>query len=398
MEVAPASVDEFAEALRDCGGRKQTVELGGAFTKRTMGDVIAESDAVLSTRELGRVLAYEPKDLTVSVEAGMCYQDLQQTLRAEGQFLPLDPPLSERATVGGVIATNGSGPRRRQYGTARDLVIGMNMITIEGKTFKSGGMVVKNVTGLDMAKLMIGSFGTLAAIASVNFKVFPQPEEERTFICSATSIEPLMKLRRSVLQGVLQPVAIDLLNPAAVKQVALEGATIEDAAPNSEDYALLLETLGSKPVVERYEREYSKLASEAGIGDMSTLSGEAAESVWQRVRDFPASPDGIVLHVSSEPKKLAEIFAYAHDGTAVLTRAASGVGFVWCESARQAEDCLRAFRGAGLIAFVEFAPAEDKRSLESWADPGEQFTVMERIKDTLDPDHLLNPGRLFNRI
>ena len=398
MEVAPASVDEFAEALGDCGGRKQTVELGGAFTKRTMGGVIAESDAVLSTRALGRVLAYEPKDLTVSVEAGMCYQDLQQTLRDEGQFLPLDPPLSDRATVGGVIATNGSGPRRRQYGTARDLVIGMNMITIEGKTFKSGGMVVKNVTGLDMAKLMIGSFGTLAAIASVNFKVFPQPEEERTFLCSATSIEPLMKLRQSVLQGVLQPVAIDLLNPAAVKQVALDGATIEDAALKGEDYALLLETLGSKPVVERYEREYSKLASEAGVGQVSTLSGEAAQSVWQQVRDFPASPDGIVLHVSSEPKKLAEIFAHAHDGTAVLARAASGVGFVQCENVRQAEDCLRAFRGAGLIACVESAPAEDKRSLESWTDPGEQFQVMQRIKDTLDPDHLLNPGRLFNRI
>ena len=95
---------------------------------------------------------------------------------------------------------------------------------------------------------------------------------------------------------------------------------------------------------------------------------------------------------------LAEIFAHAHDGTAVLARAASGVGFVQCENVRQAEDCLRAFRGAGLIAFVESAPAKDKRSLESWADPGEQFTVMERIKDTLDPDHLLNPGRLFNRI
>ena len=118
----------------------------------------------------------------------------------------------------------------------------------------------------------------------------------------------------------------------------------------------------------------------------------------QRVRDFPATSDGIVLRVSSEPKKLAEIFAQAKDEAAVLARAASGVAFVRCEAAGQAEPLLQAFRGAGMVACVESAPLEDKRPLESWADPGAQFAVMQRVKDTLDPDHLLNPGRLFNRI
>ena len=391
VEIVPSSVEELAEALCDCGSRRQTVELGGAFTKRTMGGPVADSDAVLSTRGLGRVLSYEPKDLTVSVEAGTRYRELQETLQAEGQFLPLDPPLADRATVGGAIATNGSGPRRRRYGTARDLVIGMKMITIEGKTVESGGMVVKNVTGLDMAKLMIGSFGTLAALASVNFKVFPKPAEERTFICWVQSIEPLLKLRKEILQSVLQPVAIDLLNPAAVEQAGLDGR----------GYALLLEAAGSRPVVDRYERDYSKLASEAGVDQFLALAGTEAEGVWQPVRDFSAAKEGTVLRVSSEPKKIAEIFDLterAAPGAAVLARAAAGVGFVLCGQAEQAGRCLAAFREAGLVACVESAPVAVKRLLESWADPGEQFEVMQRIKDTLDPHHLLNPGRLFTRI
>src|SRR4029077_15887594 len=128
--------------------------------------------------------------------------------------VPLDPPFAEGATVGGVISANCSGPRRRLYGTARDLVIGMQFATLEGKLAHSGGMVVKNVAGLDMAKLMIGSFGTLAAIAVVNFKLMPAPEGERSFLLPFDSIEAAMAVRNRILQSPLQPAAIDLLNPA----------------------------------------------------------------------------------------------------------------------------------------------------------------------------------------
>ncbi len=122
------------------------------------------------------MLEYEPRDLTISVEAGLPWREFTSLLAANRQMVPLDPPFAADATVGGVVAANSSGPRRRLYGTARDLVIGMRFATLEGKLVQSGGMVVKNVAGLDMAKLMIGSFGTLAAIAVVNFKLLPAPE------------------------------------------------------------------------------------------------------------------------------------------------------------------------------------------------------------------------------
>ena len=117
-------------------------------------------------------------------------------------MVPLDPPFADGATVGGVVAANSSGPRRRLYGTARDLVIGMQFATLEGKLVQSGGMVVKNVAGLDMAKLMIGSFGTLAAIAVVNFKLLPMPEVERSFLLPFDSLAAAMAARDRILAGV----------------------------------------------------------------------------------------------------------------------------------------------------------------------------------------------------
>ena len=134
-------------------------------------------------------------------------------------MVPLDPPFAREATVGGVVASNASGPRRRLYGTARDLVIGMQFATLEGKLVQSGGMVVKNVAGLDMAKLMIGSFGTLAAIAVVNFKLAPTPEVERSFLLPFDSLADAMAARNRILASALQPAAVDLLNPAAAASV-----------------------------------------------------------------------------------------------------------------------------------------------------------------------------------
>ncbi len=147
-----------------------------------------------------RVRKYEPRDLTISVEAGITYCELSRLLAEHHQMIPLDPPFSETATIGGIVAANCSGPRRRLYGTARDLVIGMQFATLEGKLVETGGMVVKNVAGLDMGKAMIGSFGTLAAIAVINFKVIPEPPYERTFRFSYDGLEEAIAARDAILR------------------------------------------------------------------------------------------------------------------------------------------------------------------------------------------------------
>ena len=144
---APQTPQELAEALRQAASQGHTIALSGNGSKRRMAGPIPHADEDLSTAGLHRVLQYEPRDLTISVEAGLPWRELTRVLAENRQMVPLDPPFAQTATVGGVIASNSSGPRRRLYGTARDLVIGMQFATVEGKLVQSGGMVVKNVAG-----------------------------------------------------------------------------------------------------------------------------------------------------------------------------------------------------------------------------------------------------------
>ena len=396
-ETDPSSLEELTETLAECGSTRKSIELGGHFSKRAMGGVIASCDVVLSTSRMNRVLLYEPNDLTISVEAGITYQRLSAVLAENRQWLPLDPPYGQQATIGGIIAANSSGPRRRRYGTARDLVIGMKMVTMEGKVVASGGMVVKNVTGLDMAKLLVGSFGTLAAIGSVNFRVFPRPVSERTFLFSARELDSLLSIRKAVLESVLQPVALDLLSPSAAEMLGL-------GQPYG--YLLMAEAAGSEVVIHRFAKAFEKLALENKVAAFQSASGSQADDLWTPVREFPAevarrNAEGLMLRVGCEPKKLGEVFRLVRDTageTPTLTRAANGVSYIACSILDEAARCLKACREAGLAAVVESAPEHQKMSIKLWDGSGTQFQVMERVKSQFDPWHLLNPGRLFNLI
>src|ERR1700721_3144273 len=207
MTIVPGTPEELAQCMAEAGSRSQPITLLGHCTKGRMGGAITPTDVTICTAGLNKVLEYEPRDLTVSVGAVITYCELSRVLAEHQQTIPLDPPFSERATMGGIVAANTSGPRRRLYGSARDMVIGMTFATLEGKLIRTGGMVVKNVAGLDMGKLMIGSFGTLAAIATVNFKVFPQPAATRTFKGQFASIPAAIAERDKILRSTLQPAA-----------------------------------------------------------------------------------------------------------------------------------------------------------------------------------------------
>src|SRR5581483_6134853 len=202
--------EKLAAELLSHATDRRTIRLGGNFSKDCLGGAPVPAGVTVSTREMRRLLQYDPRDLTVSVEAGMPWRELENILAEHRQMLPLDPgwPAS---TVGGVVAANLSGPRRRQYGTARDMIIGMTFATLDGKLVQSGGMVVKNVAGLDMAKIMVGSFGTLAAICVVNFKLHPIPPVTRTFFRDLSSIQEAIAARDFLHKGVLQPLALDIV-------------------------------------------------------------------------------------------------------------------------------------------------------------------------------------------
>ncbi|HEX5431859.1 MAG TPA: FAD-binding oxidoreductase, partial [Bryobacteraceae bacterium] len=207
----PATQEQLADALQSAAGAHRTIRLGGNFSKDRLGGRPCPSEIEISASAMNRVLQYDPRDLTISVEAGISWAELERTLAEHREMLPLDPGWRDESTAGGVVGANLSGPRRRLYGTVRDMIIGMTFATLEGKLIQSGGMVVKNVAGLDMGKLMIGSFGTLAAIAVINFKVFPMVET-RTFAMEFATAAEAFAERDRILRSVLQPQALDIVN------------------------------------------------------------------------------------------------------------------------------------------------------------------------------------------
>lgn len=379
--IAPESAEELADALRESAARRQTIELFGNGTKRLMGGPVWGADVTISTARMRRILQYEPGDLTVSVEAGMPFQELQRRLRAQGQMIALDPPFAAGATVGGMVAANTSGPMRRGFGTARDLVIGMEFAMLDGKRIKTGGMVVKNVAGLDMAKPIIGSFGTLAAITSVNFRLHPLPEQTQTFLFEYADLQNATDRRDAIIRGVLQPFAIELLSPDVSSRLGRGG------------YLLAVHAGGSAAVLARYARE---------LNEAESLTGLREEEFWTDIREFtPAfltrNPEGIVLRVSTTLRELAELMQVAPG--AIVARAATGVAYVHLDS--WPPPAL--FWEHGWSAVVEFAPEEIRRTQELWRVPPESaranaFDIMKKVKEMFDPHYLLNRGRLYGKL
>ncbi len=363
MTACPTTCEELAEALRDANSRAQTITTLGRNTKRSMAGPILESDVTVSTSRLDRILQYEPRDLTISVEAGVPYSLLSRTLAENGQMIPLDPPFAEDCTIGGVVAANVNGPRRRLYGTARDMVIGMKFVTLEGKIVQSGGMVVKNVAGLDMAKMMIGSFGTLAAIAVINFKLSPIPPRTRTFIQNFSNVQDAIAARDEVHKGVLQPAALDLIKQNGTFRLLVQGA-------------------GNRAVLDRYARELKQAES---------VDGEDEEKIWKTVQEHTPSfllehNEGSVIRVSSPLAEVGKVLA-SFPGDAIA-RAGSGICYGYFEDWREA-------LGRGVM---EYGPEEPRTTAELWSPLPKDFETMKKVKAMFDPRNLLNRRRLYGRI
>jgi glycolate oxidase FAD binding subunit len=381
--LAPSTPAELAEALRGAAAAGNTIELVGNDSKRRMAGPVEPAGVAITTVSLRRVLQYEPRDLTISVGAGLAWCELTRLLAENRQMIPLDPPFASGATVGGVVAANTSGPRRRLYGTARDLVIGMQFATLEGKLVQTGGMVVKNVAGLDMGKLMIGSFGTLAAISAVNFKLAPLPEGERSFLLAFESLETADRACSEILKSQLQPAAIDLLNPAA-------GITLGNHA-----WLLALRTGGNSAAIDRYEAEFAR------FGDPLAFDGLQQQAIWQHIENFTPAflyrhEDGAVVRASCTLKEVAAVME-GFPGPAVA-RAGSGVCYGYFEQSASAAEWMAVAAGRGWKAVMEFSPEGRKGSLELWPAPGGDFEIMKRVKQLFDPGNLLNRGRLYRRI
>jgi glycolate oxidase FAD binding subunit len=410
--VYPASGQEVAAVLRCAAGLALGVIPCRNGTKLGVGNPPRRYDVALSLKDMNRVWHYEADDLTVTVEPGMKFGDFQHFVGRQGLWLPLDPPGGARASLGGIVATNATGPLRLYYGAPRDMVLGMKIATVEGKVVKAGGRVVKNVAGYDIAKLLIGSHGTLGVIVDTSFKLFPLPVERATFVIPAGTLGIARDLRRRILHSPLTPLRMVLLDARAAG-LTLAGTPLERPVKEPE---IWLEMAGSPRVMERCHRELADFAKAAGT-PLQRFASEDAETIWARIADLQSwlpdrSPGVVILKALLPDASSEELLSRAeqeaeNDRVSVAGLAQLGVGVLYlCLLSDAAPPAtlglIRRLRGAaeslGGVLVVERCSLDIKEGLDVWGTPGDDFAVMKKIKGTWDPKEILSPGRFLGRV
>jgi glycolate dehydrogenase FAD-binding subunit len=411
----PANVDELAAAIRLANQAGAAVTPWGGGTRMSIGFPPRAADLVVRTGGLNEVVEYEPADLTVTVQAGMLLGDLQARLRAEGQMLALDPAAADRATIGGLIATNASGPLRFLYGTARDLVIGTRVVNADGVISKAGGRVVKNVAGYDLNKLYVGSLGTVGVIAELSFKLHPLPQAQGLLLASFVSADDATAAISALVRSPLGPAAIELLDSAAAASLP-GGFGVE----GEDGVLLVVAATGFERAVQRQVNDIRDLCRAAASTD-AVRDGVALDALWSALREMSdPSAEGIaLLKLAVPPARSAAALATARDaaveaGFAPRTVAHAGSGVAYLKLRPDAWDDeaigrlgglvirLRSFtRGEGGSLVVEACPPaarQGENALDIWGEVGSGFPVMRALKENLDQKGTLNPGRFVGHL
>lgn len=410
---APSGVEQVSAAVRAAGEAGMAVIPWGGGTRMSLGFPPRSADLILQTERLNEVVEYEPADLTVTVQAGMKLADLQATLRAEGQMLALDPAAADRATIGGLIAANASGPLRLFYGTARDVVIGTRVVNADGIISKAGGRVVKNVAGYDLNKLYVGSLGTVGVIVELSFKLHPLPAAEGMLVASFTSAEAAAGPVATLMRSALGPAAVELLD--AGMAATLPGSLAVDG----DGVLLVVSAQGFEKAVQRQLADVTAMCAQ-GSGAQTIREEATLAGIWAALREFtdPSTPDIALLKLAVPPARSAVALATARAaareaGFAPQTKAHAGSGVVYLKV--QADewageplgrlgwlvDRLRTFvRGESGSLVLEACPLEAKQQggIDPWGDVGSGLPVMRALKENLDPKGTLNPGRFVGRL
>ncbi len=366
----PQSEKELADLVRE-GAPIQVI---GSGTKRHYGPVPAQEARTVGLRKLNKITAYEPGDLVVTVQAGAKLSELQSELARRNQWLPLDPPFAE-ATIGGILATNSSGPRRYGYGTIRDHLLGARVVGSDGGLTRSGGRVVKNVTGFDLHKLHVGAFGSLGIVTEASFKLRPRPEISAAFVFPCASVEEAHALCLRVYESKLRPVALEALD-GRLKHL-IDGTALA-----------IVGVEGTRPVIDRHYRELRDMAPKLGC-----MEGDRAEPLWNALRKLPdALKDFVRLRIGAKPHELRRLLPSAP----LWISAGTGIARADLEPAADLHFMVRrlAEKAVSLGGYIvtESAPLQmANRDKLIWgpADP-----LMSGVRALRDPKKILNPGRV----
>jgi glycolate oxidase FAD binding subunit len=394
----PASLDEAAACSSLCFEEGLTVLPLGGGTRLGFGPAARKAEVGMSTARMDRLADYQPADMTVTVEGGMTLARLQALLGERNQWLPLDPPSPNRATLGGIVAARDTGILRHAFGSPRDFLIGLKVADPEGEIVKGGSKVVKNVAGYDLPKLYVGSWGTLGLLSELTFRVLPLPEKRTVVHLSLRDSGAAEPILAEIIDSELLPSFVELLNEPA------RAALLPGLDPG---WRIVLGIDGDHENVEWQIERLSRLCESRAEVKFSVLPEPLAASFRAAAADFPLSTDSaLTIRVSLLSSQVAE-FAEAAESAAVandckisiLTHAGVGLMTIHLAGASGAEGVIplletlresaRALKGR---ITVERASPNLGGSYDPWPDFGDGAPLMANLKRSLDPKGLWNPG------
>lgn len=409
--VAPGTIEETAQVVAYAAAEKLAVVPRGSGTKMGMGGIPQKVDIVLSTRRMNRYKDYDIANLTLGVECGLTLSEIQEKLAGEGKgyFVALDPSYTAEATVGGIVATNASGPKRFLYGAARDIILGIKAVSPSGEIVSWGGKAVKNVAGYDMTKMMIGSMGALGIICEVSFRITPSPDAAATLLLPFASLAEAAAYLKMLLHSKYYPASLELLNAKAA-------AGLEATAGFKAPYVAAIALEGIEEAVARLITDLSDLGRKGGAREVVTLKEQAHRDFWVAYRDMAetmaqSAPGLVMLKANFILSKVPEMIGACEgalkeaglDG-ALLCRAGNGILYaaiplgddataktaaVASLVARLTGEAVK--QGGNLV--VERAPRAIKEKVSVWGQSRSDAVVVRSLKQKLDPSGILNPGR-----
>lgn len=417
--VSPGSIDEASKILAYAHTEKLAVMPRGGGTKITQGNPPAgEIDIVISTLRLNRVNDCDTANLTLSAQSGLPLEEVQRMLAKEGKgyFLPIDPPFTKEATLGGIVAANASGPSRYMYGSIRDLILGIKSVSPNGDIVVSGGKVVKNVTGYDMNKIHIGALGTLGLICEVTCRLLPLPEEAATLVIPFKAIDKAGSFIHHIVHSSYIPVSIEIMDAISATRFS-KAFTV----PASGGYVVALGLEGVTEVVERQITDIGKLGKDKGSEETTVLQGKDHDSFTKTRRDY--SPylqkdysNLIVLKsnfvISRYMEMITKCEGLAKEAgldVANVCHAGNGILYTYLLIGDELQSKLDVVTGVikklreeamkfsgGLV--IEATPTFVKEKINVWGERRSDYAVMRSLKDTIDPEGIFCPGRFVGSI
>jgi glycolate oxidase FAD binding subunit len=435
--VFPTDTNMVAAVVEWASRGNLAVVPWGSGTKMAMGTPPKRLDLVVCTARMNHMLDVDTANLTITLEAGVKFRDVQARLATEenrcylpledikteageficsdrshsGCFLPLDPPFSERATVGGIVATNSSGPRRLLCGLPRDLLLGVRFVTPKGAIAGAGGKTVKNVSGYDISKLMIGSFGSLGILCEMTLRLLPLPEKMETMVFTFNAFSDASAFVGAVSATKLLPAALEVADRTVLDIMDFTNTLEFSPGP----FVAMIALEACEQAVTRMRRELQAMAKHFRAKGHKHLEEAKHRHFWFALGElqssaFRRSPRYVALQLNyplSAWKVLVEFAAevLSRNGLkhTLLCHAGSGVTLINIlpEGKRSQEKALTGSvaallaecRRAGGNLVVQRAPTDLKGVLPVWGEPGPDLTLMERIRAEIDPANIMNPGR-----